>query len=198
MGRLFVSVLFALVAVLSPVRASAEWQLKPFFGGAFGGKTTFIDLDNAAGGSHVAFGGNGLYLGEVVGLEGDFGRMPSFFKSGDTHLVLAGHVTTLTGNIVVALPRRIAQYSLRPYFVGGGGIMHTHIQDSFEVLRVSRTIGTIDVGGGATGFLSDRFGVDWQLRYFRSVGGTDAQRGVSFGAEELSFWRATMAFAFRY
>jgi hypothetical protein len=188
----------ATVVVLAPARASAEWQLKPFFGGVFAGKTTFFDLDEAAGNAHLAIGGSGVYLGELVGIEADLGRVPAFFRSRDRHLVVAGAVTTVTGNIVLAMPRRMTQYSLRPYLVGGGGVMHARIQDVFEVLEVSRSLATVDVGGGATGFLSDRFGIDWQLRYFRSIGGVDQQRGLSLGPEQLSFWRATMALAIRY
>ena len=58
--------------------------------------------------------------------------------------------------------------------------------------------GWYGVGGGATGFVTDRVGVDWQLRYFRSVGGVDEQQGLSLGAEQLSFWRASMALVIRY
>jgi hypothetical protein len=184
--------------LLRPEPASAEWQVKPFFGGSFAGKTTFVDLDHAAGSGHLVVGGAGMFLGEVVGVEAEVGRTPSFFRSGDRHLVLAGAVTTLTGNIVIAMPRSMTQYSLRPYLVGGGGMMHTRIQDALEVLEISRTLAAVDVGGGATGFLSDRFGLDWQLRYFRSIGGVDQQRGLSLGSEQLSFWRATMALAIRY
>ena len=188
----------AAAVVLSPVCASAERQLKPFFGGVFAGKTTFVDPDHAAGNAHLVLGGSGVLLGELVGVEADFGRVPAFFRSDELHLVLTGSVTTVTGNFVLAMPRRMARYSLRPYLVCGGGIMHARIQDALDALTVSSTLGAVDIGGGATGFLSDRFGIDWQLRYFRSIGGVDQQRGVSFGAEQLSFWRATMALAMRY
>jgi hypothetical protein len=190
--------LVAAAILLCPARASAERQLKPFFGGVFAGQTTFVDLDHAAGKGHLALGGSGVVLGEVLGFEADLSRIPSFFRSDDLHLVATGSVTTLTGNIMLAMPRRITEYSLRPYLVGGGGIMLARIQDSLDILGVSSTLGTIDIGGGATGFLTDRFGFDWQLRYFRSIGGADHQRAVSFGAEQLSFWRATMALAIRY
>jgi hypothetical protein len=186
-----------LLMLLVPARASAEWQLKPFFGGVFAGQTTFIDLDHAAGNAHMVFGGDSLLLGDVIGVEADLGHTPSFFRSGERHLVLAGNVTSFTGNVVVSVPKRMAQYSLRPYLVGGGGFLHAHIQDSIAVLPLSRFLGAIDVGGGATGFLSEKVGLDWQLRYFRSVGGA-AENGVSFGPEQLSYWRATMALAIRY
>ncbi|MCC7416837.1 MAG: hypothetical protein IT176_06805 [Acidobacteria bacterium] len=195
MRQILAAFLTAAVA-LAPARAWAERQVKPFFGGAFAGRTTFFDLDNAAGDAHLALGGSALVLGELVGVEADLGRVSAFFRSGDRHLVVAGSVTTLTGNLVLAMPRRLTQYSLRPYLVGGGGLVHARVKDSLEVLRVSSTLATIDLGAGATGFLSDRFGLDWQLRYFRSIGGD--QRSQSFGPEQLSFWRATMALAFRY
>ena len=69
---------------------------------------------------------------------------------------------------------------------------------SAGVLRVVRTLGAVDVGGGVTGFLNESVGLNWDLRYFRTAGGSSELRGVNFGAEHLSFWRATMAVAFRY
>ena len=56
----------------------------------------------------------------------------------------------------------------------------------------------MDVGGGATGFLSNRFGVNWDVRFFRSLGSKEGGGGVSFGPEQLSFWRASMALAIKY
>jgi hypothetical protein len=47
---------------------------------------------------------------------------------------------------------------------------------------------------GVTGFLSDRFGVSWDVRRFRSVGGQDP----GSDGPRLSFWRANMALAIRY
>jgi hypothetical protein len=57
-------------------------------------------------------------------------------------------------------------------------------------------IAALDVGGGVTGFLTDRLGLNWDLRWFRSLRGR--QQGVSLGREKLSFWRASMAVAVRY
>lgn len=187
------------MVLLWPGLASAEWQLRPFVGMTFGGGTTFVDLDGAAGEVNPVFGASAVLLGEVLGVEADLGFAPGFFQSGPNSLVLKSGVTTLTGNLVVALPRRLAQYSLRPYFVGGGGLMRVNQETtSAGVLRVVRTLGAVDVGGGVTGFLNESVGLNWDLRYFRTVGGSSELRGVNFGAERLSFWRATMAVAFRY
>ena len=56
----------------------------------------------------------------------------------------------------------------------------------------------MDVGGGVNGFLSERVGLSWEARYFRSVGGKPL-RGFSVdpGPEQLSFWRASMALVIR-
>jgi hypothetical protein len=45
--------------------------------------------------------------------------------------------------------------------------------------------------------LSDRIGVNWDIRRFRSVGGSEGT-GISFGQEQVSFWRASMGLALRY
>jgi len=178
--------------------AEAEWQIRPFLGLTFGGRTTLLDLDQGVGDPNVAFGASALLLGELVGVEADFSRAPGFFQSGQQNLVLHSSATTLTGNIVVALPRRMAEYTLRPYFVGGGGLMRATIGDAFNVLPVARTLAAIDLGGGVTGFFTERIGVSWEIRRFRSVGGNTESQGLSIGGEQLSFWRANMALAIRY
>ena len=191
------------VLLLQPERASAEWQLKPFLGATFGGATTFVDLEDASGSLKMVFGGSAVLLGEVLGIEGDIGFGPGFFQAGDRSppsaaSVVSSGVTTLSGNIIVALPRRLAQYTLRPYFVGGAGLMRVRIDDLGGVLRVASTLPAVDIGGGVVGFLTDRVGVGWDIRHFRSVGKPREGRGLSFGPEQLSFWRVNMSLAIRY
>lgn len=176
--------------------ASAKWQIKPFVGVTFGGDTTFVDLEQASGHPNVALGVSGMLLGDVFGIEADFGHAPGFFQRGNQHLVLDSSATTLTGNIVVALPRRLAEYALRPYFVGGAGVMAVRVDDALNVLNISRSLQAMDLGGGVTGFLTQRVGVSWDVRYFRSIDRT-FESGLSFGGEQLSFWRANMAVAIR-
>jgi hypothetical protein len=185
--------------LLVPTRAAAEWQIKPFFGVVFGGETTLVDPDHAAGQPHVVFGITGMWLGEVIGFDVDLGYAGGFFQSGDQALVASSSAATFTGNVVVALPRRMTQYTLRPYFVVGAGLMHVSIDEGLggAGLNVSSTLPATDVGGGVTGFLSKRIGVSWDVRYFQSVGKGD-QVGLSIGPEQLSFWRANMAIAIRY
>ena len=194
------------VVLLGPAPAAGEWQIRPALGLKFGGGTTFVDLDKAAGQPKLVLSVAGGVLGEVFGIEADFGRVPGYFQSGDRelirHLVVGSSVTTLTGSVVAALPRRLTQYTLRPYAVGGMGLLWVDIVPDEEfpdvARRVTRRLPALNLGGGATGFVTDRFGLNWELRWFRTVGGTDHGRGDSFGPEVLSFWRANMALAFRY
>jgi hypothetical protein len=185
--------------VLLATPAAAEWQIKPFAGIAFGGSTSFVDVEVAAGRVHRLLGVNAAVLGEIFGLEGDVARVPGFFQSGDGLFVLSSSVMTLTGNLVVAMPKRIFRYTLRPYFVAGAGILRAHQEPIRRTLTVASTLPAIDVGGGATGFLSDRFGVSWELRHFQSIGkGKLSGVNVGLSGEQLAFWRATMAIAIRY
>jgi len=187
----------ALLLFAAPA-AAAERQIKPFIAVTFGGNTTFIDLEDAVGRHNVVIGVGAAVLGDIVGLDIDVAHAPGFFQSDvQPALVVSSSVTTVTGNIIVTLPRRMTEYSLRPYFVGGGGLMRARIDDVFGALKVADTLAAMDVGGGATGFVTNRWGLCWDVRYFRSFSRDATGRGVSFGPEQLSFWRASMAVVLR-
>jgi hypothetical protein len=48
------------------------------------------------------------------------------------------------------------------------------------------------------GFISDRTGLKWDLRYFRNIKSDEGASGVGFGTPSLSFWRLSMAVVLRY
>src|SRR6188508_3069424 len=95
--------LFALL-LLYPGVAAAEWHIKPFLGLTFGGNTTFVDAEEAVGKPNGVFGATVVLLGNVFGVDGDVGTAPGFFEAGK-ELVNSSRVTTLTGNVVVAVPK---------------------------------------------------------------------------------------------
>jgi hypothetical protein len=200
--RLTVVVLALVAAASTAVHAQPEWQVKAFLGPVFGGSTTIRDLDEATGKAHTTYGASFTELWEVFGVEAEIARTPGFFEREPTgrNLVLSSSLVSLTGGLVVALPRHIAGYGLRPYAVFGGGMLRAQYDDNLTVLPISDTMGVIDVGGGVTGFLSRRIGVNWDIRRVQSAGGysldqTFLQR--SDDREQLSFWRATFAVAIR-
>ena len=175
--------------------ASAEWQLKPFVAGTYGGNSTFTFTRQSDNFGHVGLGVSGLWLSEIFGVEGDWGHTPHFFDPGVANLITDSGVTTLTGNVVVAMPKALAQYTLRPYVVGGAGFMHIRY-DTVGGLQTLSNLQAMDLGGGVTGFLTKRLGVSWDVRYFRSINST-IQNGSSTDSERLSFWRLNMALAIR-
>ena len=192
--------LLATLFVLAPGAASAEWQVRPFIGFTFAGSTTFVNPEKGVEGQNPIYGVTGGWLGEIFGLEGDFGRSPGFFQSDDapTELVSSSSVLTLMGNAVVALPRRMAEYGLRPYVSGGAGLMRVNSISRLEILPTHRTLPAINIGGGVTGFLTHEIGLSWDVRRFSTRRGEGETVGNSFGEERLTFWRATMAVAVRY
>jgi hypothetical protein len=190
--------------LLAPAKAAADWQVRPFIGFTFGGATTFVDPEKAIGTQNAVIGVSGGWLGEIFGLEVDFGRAPGFFQTDETADssarvdVLTSAVTTLTGNVVIALPARMSGYGLRPYFSGGAGLMHIDTVGQFQILDLHRTLPTLSLGGGVTGFLTNRVGLNWDVRRLSTLRGEGETLGNSLGREQLSFWRATMAVALRY
>jgi hypothetical protein len=189
-----------LLAVLAAAPAgAAETQLKPFFGATFGGSTTFVDPETASGTWNPVIGVSGVFLGEMFGAEVDVFDAPGFFETGDKELVRSSHVVGVTGNVIVAAPRRLTEYSLRPYLVAGVGLMHLNATTTFGVFDLVATIPAFDIGAGAVAFVTNRVGVSWELRRFQSVGENRVEPGLtSTGELHLSYWRATMAVVIRY
>jgi hypothetical protein len=199
--RRFIRVSILLVSLaLAPATARAEWQVKPFGGVTFGGSTTLlIDLDHQAGQPKLNLGVSGLWLGNVIGVEGDVATTAGFF-SGDpssSPLVLRSHVATVMGNAIVAMPKSISQYGLRPYAVAGLGGMHISVGVGDNAYPFASWLSAWDLGGGATGFLSDFVGLNWDVRFFKTLQSQPGGTGVSVGPGQLSFWRATMGISIR-
>jgi len=200
--RRFIRLGILLVSLaLAPATARAEWQVKPFGGVTFGGSTTLlIDLDEQAGKPKLNLGVSGLWLGNVFGLEGDVATTAGFFsgdQSSPDTLVLRSHVATVMGNAIVAMPKGISQYGLRPYAVAGLGGMHVSVGDNQHAYAFTSWLSAWDLGGGATGFLSDFVGLNWDVRFFKTLQSQPGGTGVSVGPGQLSFWRATMGISIR-
>ncbi len=193
-----IAVLSVTAPLLVAPAARAELQVKPFVGLSFGASTTLVDPNSGSDSRHLALGVSAVYLGDIFGVEAEATTISGFFQRGGKGLVVRSGVGTVTGSVVVAMPRRVSEYSLRPYAVVGFGWLHARTDSALQGLfDVTSNMGAVNVGGGATGFLTDRFGLSWDLRYFRRVTGGPKESGVSFGAAHLSFWRAYMSIVVR-
>jgi hypothetical protein len=182
----------------SPPAHAGDRQIRPFVGTTFGAATTFFRPPDGSLGKNLVVGASAVFIGELFGVEADVADIPGLFESDSSPLVIGSRVTTITGNVVIAAPHKLTEYSLRPYVVGGGGLMRVRNTTSLNLFDVSSVLPAFDVGAGVVGFLTSRVGICWEVRRFQNFGGKDSTAGLTFGGEDLSFWRATMSVAFRY
>jgi opacity protein-like surface antigen len=200
--------LTGLLLVIPTARASAEWHFAPLVGYTFKGSTTLVDLEDATAERHWNFGGAVALLGEgPIGVEGYFVYTPGFFQregggfvgGGD---VISSYTYTLMGNAVLTTPRRWNEYGLRPYVSGGLGLLRVSAKDQFNVTPIRLNLLGMNVGGGAVGFLSDRVGLRFDLRYFRKIQGPDVETleiPVSRGEPiRLRYWTTAIGVVIKY
>ena len=142
-------VLAGLAWLATPAIGWAEWQARPFIGVTFGGDNTFLALDQIAGERKLELGAGVTWLGDFIGVEGEIARVPGFFDRGGQQVlvtVIDSSVTTATGSVLVTLPRKMTQYGLRPYFVGGAGVVRVNANASIPTLSFDTTFSS-DIGG---------------------------------------------------
>jgi len=184
-----------------PSTASADFFLVPFAGVKFGGSTSIVDLELAAGAKKLVLGVAGVKLGNgILGYEVELGNISGFFGNEDLALsqpvVKAGsYVTDLTGSILLALPPGVTGGGLRPYAVIGGGFIHAEAEDYLEVFQVRRTVPAINLGVGAIGLLTPTVGVRFDVRHLRSLS-KDASVGLV--GRRIAYSRFTLGLLLRF
>lgn len=187
-----------LAIVLSTLASTvhADYIFTPFIGGAFAGNTAFLNLEQGAGSTQVIFGGAAGWLSSgVLGAEGDFAYAPRFFER-DNLTILASTVATFSGNVIAATPLRVTGYSLRPYAIGGMGLIHSGITYAAFLDPVDDNSLGFNVGAGAIGLVSPRTGLRFELRHFRTFS-REVNEATGERTARLSFWRATVGVIIR-
>jgi hypothetical protein len=190
---------YAVVFFLAPTPARAQTDLLiiPFVGVKFAGRTTIAIAEPTASNKKITFGlSTAILTDKFLGVEADVEQTPQFFGTGIHRTVTGSVVTTLTGNIVIAVPKAITQESLRPYLVSGVGLMHTRVSTAAGVLDTRSNLLGLDIGGGVIGLVSPRAGARFELRHFKNL--TNDPDAVTFGGTRLSFWRVTAGLVLRY
>ena len=194
----------ALTAVLllaAPPLASADWQFAPFIGLTFQGMTTVVDLEAGAERPHWNFGGAVTYIGDSpFGLEAYFVRTPNFFDREEVVQVERSLTYAVMANAVLATPRNWNRYGLRPYVSGGIGRLHAYNEDARAAIApILLNLLGINVGGGAVGFVSDRVGLRFDLRFFRNIRGVEPGGDpVAIGPVRLRYWTSSIGVVVRY
>jgi hypothetical protein len=155
-----------------PSTARADIFVIPFMGVKFGGSTSIVDLELAAGGASFTLGASALFLGNgIFGFEGDFAHIPSYFENPDQMPLIrpGSYVSDFTGNVVFALPEGVTGGGLRPYAVAGGGLIHAEASDFLDIFLIRRTVPAINLGVGAFGLITNNVGVRFDVRHLRSL-----------------------------
>ena len=189
----------AALVIASPVStATADWLITPFVGSAMAAETTFLVFEQG-GNRKLTLGGSVALLSDaLLGLEAEFGHTPGFFQGNDPRgLILSSRVTTLTGSLIVAVPLTVTRESLRPYLIGGLGLIQARSEDVVSLLPLKKDLLGLSVGGGAMGFLSERAGLRFDVRHFKAISGEDGPFARP-GRSRLSFWRLSAGVTIRY
>jgi Outer membrane protein beta-barrel domain len=197
-SRFFTPIVFACCLFGWTAEARADWLVTPFLGTTFGAETTLLDFGGGTEVKHWAFGASGALLtDQVFGLEADLSWVPGFFEGKDPQdLVSGSRLTTMFGNVIAAVPLAVSRESLRPYLVGGLGLLHVKPNDIVDLSEGRNSLG-LQLGGGALGLITERTGVRFDLRQTRTLGrAPNDLTGVS--GTKVSFWRATIGVIFRY
>jgi hypothetical protein len=156
-------------------QAAAEWQITPMVGLTMLGSTTIFDPELGTGKRHWNLGGAvSLLSPSFFGAEVITTWTPGFFERDDLDIVDSSRSLSLMANVVVTTPRRWTEYSLRPFVSGGLGLMHVSKHDTTEGLfPVDLNLVGFNIGGGAVGFLTQRTGLRFDVRYHSLLNPSD-------------------------
>lgn len=180
----------------TPTPARADFFIIPFAGIKFAGEATIVDLDSGASNAKFTIGGmTGVLTDGLFGIEADVAYVPRFFERSSGTLVARSHVLTVMGNVMLAVPRSVTGYSLRPFVSGGAGLIHVNINDFLDVIPVDVNLFGVNIGGGALGPLTDDLDVRFELRWFKSV--TSGSETPLRPGPPLEFWRIAVGLTLR-
>ena len=176
--------LFA-VTLLAPPSAHAQGFISPFIGFDFGGDSgcpTASGCEDRNSNIGVAVG----TMGAVAGFEAEFGYARDFFGEAPGQ---ASNVLTFMTNLMIG-PRIGA---VRPYVVGGLGLIKTHVElTAPSLLETDNNSFGWNFGGGVMVMFGDHVGVRGDLRRFSSFQERSIL-GFTLSNEKLSFQRAAAA-----
>jgi hypothetical protein len=188
------TMLAAMVLLLAPASARADWLFTPNVGAGFGG--------NASGREHLSWGASIGWMGAgIFGWEADFAFTPEFFEGDDDDVDLfdSSNVSSFMVNAIIGAPvGGTTGGGFRPYFSGGAGLLQSSVEDVEQLFEVSNSDFGINLGGGAMGFMTDHVGFRGDIRYYRSLSDPDEDNEFDIDFGDFDFWRATGGVTFRW
>ena len=197
----------AAAAIAAPRTASADWVVTPFVGWNAGGSANVNGSDGSTTATKfehkIDYGVSLSSMGKgAIGGEIDFGYSPNFFATNTNNngfqFTNNSNVTTLTGNVIVGVPVGGHGAQIRPYAVGGVGLIRTNVQNAAGLFDVnSKNDFGFDVGAGAMGFFNQNVGLRGDLRYFRGFRGSSTTT-TGLALSDFRFWRASLGVSFKF
>lgn len=180
--------------------AQAEWHFTPMAGLTMFGNTSLLDREDATGKRHPHVGGSIALLGKgIIGAEAITIWTPGFFEQGnqDPAAVESSRALSAMANVVITTPRRWSEYSLRPFISAGFGLMHASVRAENDILPIDVSTPGFNIGGGAVGFLSERTGLRFDLRYHTTLNQASEADAPTFGPVHLRYTTASIGIVFR-
>lgn len=191
-----------LVCLLAGFPASGRAQdlfAVPYMGMKFGGATSIVDLELAADKRALTMGGSLIFLRDgLLGYELDFGYTPGYFERDEAlPLVKPGsYAIDLSGGVILALPAAVTRGGLRPYVVGGLGLINAQAADVLEIFIVRRTVPAFKLGAGVQAFLlTNNVGIRLDVRHVRSLLNDDGS--LAHVGRRISYTRMTLGLLLR-
>jgi opacity protein-like surface antigen len=198
----------AIALAATPRPASADWVVTPFVGWNFSGSadvnTGGVSFENKFE-RKLDYGVSLASMGAgAVGFELDFGYSPNFFEPNAAsnnafQFTNDSNVTTLTGNVIVGAPLGGHDGSIRPYAVGGVGLIRSNVKDvpGFFDAESKNDFG-FDLGAGVMGFFAQNIGLRGDFRYFRSFRGSERDTVTGLALSDFHFWRGSAGVTFKF
>jgi opacity protein-like surface antigen len=184
----------ALVLVLSPAAARADWLFTPNLGSTFGG--------DASGNEHFTYGASIGWMGAgIFGWEADLSFTPEFFEPGDGDFDLfdSSNVVTAMANALVGIPvGGQTGGGFRPYLAGGIGMLSREVSSNDALFNVNNNEFGFNLGGGVMGFMTDHVGFRGDIRYTRSLEDPEEDNEFDIGVGNFDYWRGTAGVTFRF
>jgi len=194
----------ALVLMLTPAAAHADWLFTPTVGTTFGRDTH--------GREHLLLGTSFGWLDydPGIGWEVNFSYAPDFFEGNDNAFEFGGHshVGTLMLNGVIGdLTAGPDATGWRPYATAGIGVIQVRAitQNFAGGGRFDTWVHEVgfNAGGGVLVFLGRRVGIRTDLRYISSLeddepSWTKGRSNFDVAPGRFDFFRATVGVTFRF
>jgi len=184
----------AMLLLVGPASARADWLFTPNIGVGFGGDTP--GNDKLTYGASIGWMGAG-----ILGWEADLAYTPPFFEENrdNNDFFDSDNVTTAMGNVIIGIP--VGGQSgpgFRPYVAGGIGMLKTHVSTNDQLFDVTNNDLGFDVGVGVMGFATDHVGFRGDLRYYRDFEDPEPDNEFDIGVGKFDFWRGTVGLSFRW